>query len=274
MKTYYLKMLSVSAVLLFISGFVYAETAITILAEDDCPYSCRSETGYKGFIQDIIGAIFDKNGCKANFEILPWLRILNNFNQEKSEVDGMIGMKVHPIKKEIAIYPEEEVARYTHRFYALKKSPLVRTWKYQGTESLKNLKVGSVKGWNYCDKDITKYLAGGSEPYVQALYGEAPEKRNFKKLLSGRIELWIANINNTEYLLANELRDGNKEAERITGFLDLPVTTEVNVYPVFYKNEKGDRYAEIFTKGIRELRKTGELIRIMRKYGLTDWKKE
>lgn len=260
-----------AVILLMAAGTGHAEK-VTILVEEDCPYSCRSETGNKGFVQDILETIFQKYGYETEFQMVPWLRALHTFNDQLPHIDGMIGMKVHPVKKGIAVFPEEEIARYTHRFYAKKDSFPVDTWKYEGIESLKNLKVGCVKGWNYCDKDISKYLAEGSRPYVQAMTGESPESRNIIKLLNGRIDLWIANISNTEYLLAKEYKAGNKAVKQITGFLDLPVTNEVNVYPVFYQNEKGLKYAEIFTKGIRELRKSGELDKIMEKYGLTDWK--
>ena len=228
--------------------------------------------GLNGFIQDIFRTIFQKNGYKTKFVIVPWLRALNTFNEKMPYINGMIGMKAHSIKKEIAIFPEEEIARYTHRFYALKDSPLVKSWKYQGVESLKDITIGCVMGWNYCDNDITEYLKKGNTPYIQALTGTAPAERNFKKLLARRIDLWIANINNTEYLLSKKRKAGNKEAEMVIGFLDLPITTEVNVYPVFYRNEEGERFSKIFTQGIRELRKTGELDTILVKYGLTDWK--
>lgn len=115
-------------------------------------------------------------------------------------------------------------------------------------ESLDNINIGCVSGWTYSDKEITKYLAAGSEPYVQALNGQAPEERNFKRLLSQWIDLWVANKNNTEYLLAKERKAGNQNAEKIIGLDDLPITTDVNVYPIFYKNTKGLQYSEILLK--------------------------
>lgn len=256
------------------AGLAHSETTITILVENDCPYSCRPENGQPGFIQDILKTIYEKNGFKTSFHIFPWLRVLNSFNDQNPGVDCMIGMKVHPVNKEIALFPEEEIARYTHRFYALKDSPLTKTWEYQGLESLKNMKVGCVKGWSYCNNDVTKYLTEGDDPQVQAMTGEDAEEKNFRKLVAGRIDLWISNINNTEYMLAVKRNSGNKEVDKIVGIADLPVTAEVNVYPIFYKNMKGEKYSEIYVKGIRELRETGELNSIMAKYGLTDWKKE
>jgi len=265
----------VACILFATENVGYCQPSITILVEEDCPYSCRSEeeNGRNGFVQDILKVIFERNGYKTDYKIVPWLRALDIFNAEAPGIDGMIGMKVHPIDKTIAVYPEEEIARYTHRFYARKDSDLIDNWQYTGVESLLNLRIGCVEGWNYCDKEITKHLANGTDPHVQALSGDAVHERNLKKLLAGRIDLWVANINNAEYLISEKRKAGSKNIAKIIGFWDLPVTNEVNVYPVFLKHGNGNQYASIFTKGIRILRKSGELKAIMARYGLSDWKK-
>ncbi len=261
----------VSCMVLLAQPLAVAASPITILVENDCPYACKMPTK-RGFIPDILSAIFEKHGHEMRFKVVPWTRALKTFNSKSGEIDGMIGMTVHPIDKSIAIYPDVEIARYTHRFYTVKDSELVRTWQYRGTKSLEKFKVGSVKGWTYCDKAISDYLANGKAPHVQALHGEAPSERNFQKVLSGRIDLWVANINNTEYFLSTERQKGNKAAEKVVGLLDLPVTNEVNVYPIFYNNQSGKQYAAIFTQGMQELRQSGELDRIMANYSLTDWR--
>jgi len=109
-------------------------------------------------------------------------------------------------------------------------------------------------------------------PYVQAVYGEAPEEQNFRKLLIGRIDIWIANISNIEYLLSKKIKSGDNKAERVIGLSDVPITNEVNVYPIFYNNENGQIYAKMFTHGIQKLRNSGLLDNILKKYGLKDWK--
>lgn len=245
---------------------------ITILVENDCPYSCKSQNGYSGFIQDILITIFKDHNYKVKFKMNPWLRSLDEFNSKASSVDGIIGMKVHPVRKRLALFPDEEIARYTHRFYALKDSPKLKNWKYEGIQSLKTLKIGCRKYWTYCDKRITKYLNEGSEPYVQALTSEEGTKMNFEKLLAGRIDIWIANLTNTEYFLLNERKAGNESVEKVVGFFDVPITNEVNVYPIFYNDDNGRKYCEIYTDGMKKLQKSGKLKIILKKYGLSEWK--
>jgi len=43
-------------------------------------------------------------------------------------------------------------------------------------------------------------------------------------------------------------------------------------YPVFYKDNTGKKYAELFTEGVKELRANGKMDEILAKYGLEDWR--
>jgi hypothetical protein len=117
--------------------------------------------------------------------MVPWLRALSLFNDETPGIDGMIAMKVHPIRKTAAVFPDEEIAWYLHSFYVRSDSPLLANWQYEGIESLVGIRVGCVKGWNYCDKTINRYLHAGEAPAVQPLYGGMVQERNFRKLIAG-----------------------------------------------------------------------------------------
>jgi polar amino acid transport system substrate-binding protein len=273
----YLKRLQaviMASALLCMAVPVCAQPVITMLVEEDCPYSCKpdSEMGRGGFVQEILITIFERHGYTLNFTMVPWLRALSLFNDETPGIDGMIAMKVHPIRKTAAVFPDEEIAWYLHSFYVRSDSPLLANWQYEGIESLVGIRVGCVKGWNYCDKTINRYLHAGEAPAVQPLYGGMVQERNFRKLIAGRIDLWVANRNNTEYMLSRKRKKGDRDARRIVRHSDLPVTNAVRVYPVFRRNEKGKRYAEFFTAGMRALRRSGELQRILSNYNLVDWK--
>lgn len=255
---------------LCMAGHANADPKITFVVEEDCPYSCRSEKemGLDGFVQDILRTIFESHGYSVEFVIVPWLRALDMFNRRAPGINGMLGMKTHPINKEIALFPDEELTRYIHRFYALKDSPSVDGWKYQGVDSLQRLKIGCVKGWNYSDKSITKYFSEGAHPFVQALHGDGHQERNYQKLLAGRIDLWAANIYNAEYLISKKRSAGDKKVESMVALFDFPITQDVSVYPVFYRNDEGRKLLELYASGIRKLRNTGRLEKFLGRYGL------
>lgn len=257
--------------LLFIavsSGAAQAET-IVMAMENDCPYSCDvRQEGRAGFIQDILKTIFEKNGNTLEVKLLPWQRALNSFNMQRGELDGMIGMKTHPVREGIAVFPQQPIAQYTHRFYARKDAPFLAEWKYAGPDSLDGIRLGAVKGWNYCDRELTRHIQNGQPPLVQALHGEAPAERNFSKLLGRRIDMWVANQFVAEYFLLKKREAGDPSADAVTGFQAVPITGEVNVYPIFYNTDAGKTHAREFDQGMRALQESGELEKIMAAYGV------
>ncbi len=247
---------------------VRAET-IFMAMENDCPYSCDvRQEGRNGFIQDILKTIFEKNGNTLEVKLLPWQRALNAFNLQQGELDGMIGMKAHPVREGIAVFPEQPIAQYTHWFYARKDAPFLAEWKYTGPDSLDGIRLGAVRGWNYCDEALTRYIQNGQPPLVQALHGKAPAERNFSKLLGRRIDLWVANQFVAEYFLLKKREAGDPAAKAIVGVQAVPITGEVNVYPIFYNTDAGKTHAREFDQGMRALQESGELDKIMAAYGV------
>jgi hypothetical protein len=247
----YLKRLQaviMASALLCMAVPVCAQPVITMLVEEDCPYSCKpdSEMGRGGFVQEILITIFERHGYTLNFTMVPWLRALSLFNDETPGIDGMIAMKVHPIRKTAAVFPDEEIAWYLHSFYVRSDSPLLANWQYEGIESLVGIRVGCVKGWNYCDKTINRYLHAGEAPAVQPLHGGMVQERNFRKLVSGHGSTsgWPTGTTRSTCSLKNAGRRAPRDARRIVRHSDLPVTNAVRVYPVFRRNEHGVRYAE------------------------------
>ena len=119
---------------------------LNIVTTEFCPYVCNpeKESGQSGFVIDIFKAIFEKQGYAVKFEVQPWTRALKTYN-DKGAFDGLVAAtKLHPVNKEIAVFPETEICMYTHKFYAPKDSPLVGKWRYNGLESLKEIKLGDI----------------------------------------------------------------------------------------------------------------------------------
>ena len=251
-----------------------AEETISMVTTDFCPYVCISEKedGRNGFVLDIFRYIFEKKGYAVKFEIQPWTRALKTYN-DKGPFDGILAAtKIHPINKEIAVFPETEICRYTHKFYALKDSPLVGKWKYTGVESLKNIQLGAIKDWSYSSAEVTKYVNDGGS-HVNPMYGSDLVSRNMGMLLKKHTELYVENEFMVSYFLYKEKKAGNKKMENIVPADSVPIDEGAeNSYPVFYKDKNGEKYAKIFTEGMKELRNS-KLDSIMAGYGLEDWRK-
>lgn len=247
---------------------------LNIVTTEFCPYVCDPEKeGEKGFVIDIFRAIFEKHGYTVKFEVQPWTRALKTFN-DKGAFDGLVAAtKIHPINKDIAVFPETEICIYTHKFYAPKDSSLIGNWKYKGIESLKNIRLGGIKGWSYSSIEITKYMNEKPEPMVYVMYGKDLLKRHVGMLLRKRTDLYVENEFMMTYFLYNEKKAGNPDADKIIAVDSVPIDEGVaESYPVFYKDKNGKKYAAIFTEGIKELRATGKMADIMADYGLKDWR--
>lgn len=269
----------VMGIVLFLSattaGWCQETKVLNIVTTEFCPYVCiaEKEGGRNGFVIDIFTQIFAKQGYTVKYDIQPWTRAIKTFNEEKN-FDGLIAAtKIHPINKDIAIFPDTEICRYTHKFYGLKDSPLATTWKYKGIESLKDIRLGGIKGWSYSSVEITKYVNETPEPKVYAMFGEDVLRRNIMMLLNKHTDLYVENEFMVDYFLFREKQAGNKDMEKIIPVDSVPIDEGVaESYAVFYKDKNGKKYADILTEGMKELRTSGKLNEIMAVYGLKDWK--
>jgi len=254
---------------------VHADGVLNMVTTEFCPYVCIPEKkdGNIGFVLDIFKTVFEKQGYTVKFEIQPWLRALKTFNESKS-LDGLLAAtQIHPVNREIAVFPETEICRYTHKFYALKDSPLVGKWKYSGLDSLKNIRLGGIKGWSYSSAEITRYVNETPEPLVSAMFGDDVLGRNINMLLKKRTDLYVENEYMVSYFLYREIQAGKKEMENIVPVENVPVDDGVGEsYPVFYRDRNGQKYAALFAEGMKELRASGQMESIMARYGLRDWR--
>ncbi len=171
----------ISALIMIVTAnSVWAEDMLNIVATEFSPYICNPEKegGHEGFVIDIFKAVFEEQGYKVKIENQPWIRTIKTFNDNAGKFDGLLAAtKIHPINKETAIFPDTEICVYRHKFYALSDSYLVGTWKYNGLESLKNIKLGGIKGWSYSSAEITRYVNETPEPRVSLMYGDDPAQK-------------------------------------------------------------------------------------------------
>ena len=104
---------------------------------------------------------------------------------------------------------------------------------------------------------------------VILLYGENLGKRGLALLSRGRGDVYLTGM----IPLGHRIEQwGHSGQFNIT---HAPYFPTAYVYPSFSTNNpKAQEYADMMTDGIRELRKTGQLAKILAAYGLTDWASE
>jgi len=134
-----------------------------------------------------------------------------------------------------------------------------------GVNSLSGLNLGVIQDYAY-DDDIDEYIEvnGNRGQKVQVATGDNALEISVRKLLAGRIDVFIED---RTVFLAYINKIGKEDEVRFAGALE-GVEVFVSFCPT---NPKSEVYAEILSDGIAGFRESGELDRILEKYGLTDW---
>ena len=186
---------------------------------------------------------------------MPWSRAL--LQTEQGDYNAVIGAYIEDAPN--FIFPEEEIGLSINAFFVKKGNP----WHYNGPESLLDFKIGLIKDYSY-GETLDNFFC--SHPYiVEFIYGEDPLLMNINKLINGRFDILIDD--------KNVIR---QKADKMGLSDQIVIREEIasnKVYVTFSPNiEKSEEYAKIFSDGIKKLRETGKLKKILLKYNLEDWK--
>ncbi len=246
--------------ILLISMFIFATPAmadeITIVADEWAPYCGKPDSTQPGYGIEIAQHVFEAAGHTVLYKIVPWGRAI--MYTRTGRYNAIIGAG-----KEDApdfVFPEEEFGMYKNSFFSKRG----RTWAYEGLESLRTIKIGAINAYSYGD-ELDKYLKENPQR-VQYVYGSDPLTQNIGKLLHNRFDVLIED--------ENVMLQKIKEMGVADKIVNVGVTSGIGkLYIAFSpKIAKSKEYAEILTKGIRKLKDSGELEKILAKYGLTYWK--
>jgi polar amino acid transport system substrate-binding protein len=246
-------------------SLIYADTII-IAADQWCPYNCEPESEKPGFMVETAITIFKEQGHEVKYVIRPWKRA------QKEVIEGLIhGLIASTPQNSIGLnleYPRIEQARMNNCFFTLKDS----SWSFDGTDSLKKVKLGIIQGYNY-GSEIQSYVDKNinNQWMIQNIAGEKALERNIKKLIKKRVTAVLEDKSVFRYT-ANQL--GVFDQLRFAGN-DGTAPESNNLYIAFTPltvNQKSKNYAEILLRGMEQLRSTGKLRNILAKYGLSDWR--
>lgn len=260
------KTLLAICLLLAIPLTINADT-ISVKSDEWCPFNCEPGSANPGYMIEIARIIFEKAGHQLTYGVMPWSRCIDH--GRKGKLDALPGAT----KGEMPdfVFPEEELGFSMTAFFVKKGNQ----WRYTDLSSLEGLKVGVLDEYEYgagLDEYFEKKKNTGE---AQIVRGEDPVGLNIKKLLKGRIDIVPED---KLVFLYNAKEHGVLDQVQEAGMV--PVTDKADfestkVYLAFSpKNPRSKEYARILSEGIREMRASGELAKILAKYGLTDWKDE
>ena len=244
-----------------------ADNIIRLGADEWAPYNitpnthCKNESKLlcEGYMVDIARAVFEKKGYSVEYYVMPWKRAIEE--TKRGRFAGLIGADKEDGKG--FIFPREEMSINKLAFYVGKDSQ----WHYQGPDSLKTVRLGVIDGYGY-RKWLREYINenSGNPNRVQQISGNTPMETNIKKLVNNRIDVIVDSEATIRYV-ANNM--GYLDKIKPAGY----GTLAKNIYIVFsHADPNGQSYAEQLSAGIEEMRKSGELEKVLGRYGLNDWK--
>ncbi len=240
---------------------------LDIAALDFCPYVCSdtSDNNSIGFVLELEKIILERAGHQVNFYIVPYLRSLKGTESGKYDAVAIS----NDSSSKVNICSKNTVGPMIYSFYVKKGTQ----WRYNGMESLKLIRFGVIAGYDFSpiSPEVQSYFEENrdNEQLIQVHHGsEDLIYRLFKKLKLGRIDTFSEAAYVADYKLQ---KYGLQDSFEKAGQFDKILWGRMCFSP---KNPKAHEYAQLIDTGMQELRKSGDLKKVMQKYGLYVWEPE
>lgn len=247
------------SVLILLSAFANNAAAekITIAADVWCPFNCEPNSEQPGFMIEVANKVFTAQGHEVNYIVMNWSRAIRE--AELGNINGIIG--AFPGDAPDFIFPEQELSVLSNTFFVHKDS----NWHYQGVDSLKEIQLVAIAGYDY-GPELRKYIQQSGSEHVSLLSGQGqPLRRGIQMLNLKRIGA-IVEADQVFWYTAQQLGiAGNFKA---AGHSSEPMKSYIAFSPAL---ESSSEFAQTLSDGIVSLRASGELAEILQKYGLKDW---
>lgn len=232
---------------------------IVIAADRWCPFNCEPNSEHPGVLIEIAKYAFEKEGYTVEYRILPWLRAVKAARE--GVIDGVIGA----VKSEVPefIFPEKEQLKDRSCFYVNNNN----SWFYRGVESFAFAKLGVISGYSYTE-EIDHYIDENTSSFkVTEISGpENLTDRLTKLLLLKRVDVIIkSRVIQGYYFKQHNQINNIKEAGCLA--------QDEKIYIAFTpKKNSSKKYAQILSKGIVQMQRSGKLQQILTNYGIEAYK--
>lgn len=241
------------------TGFVpqvYADD-ILLAADSWCPYNCGETDPDPGFMVEIARQVFEKNGIRVTYVTVPWTRAIHG--TRTGQYDGIVGTGRSETPD--FVFPGIEQGLACHTFYVKKGN----AWRYDGPASLDQVTLGVIRHYSYGLLFDTYIQQHKNDPArVQVISGESGLALNVRKLVANRIDVLIEDRSVFQYFLHQTGVPDEFEPAGIAGLEPVYIAFSPNL-------ADAPRYADILTREMIALRKSGALSDILKTYGLEDW---
>jgi len=242
-----------AAVFLFIQGAAHADIW-TVRADNWCPYNCEPKSAAPGYMLEILELAAKAGGHTVDYETMPWTRALAETREGK--VTAVVGLSASD--REGLVITDKMGVDSTCFFVNEGES-----FKYTGAADLAKVRsVGTVQSYEYPEEFMAWQKSNGDK--VKAIAGDNALTLNIKKLKANRIQSFIENSTVVDY--------ARKSNPDLKGVVSVGCFANVDLFVGFSaKNPKAQAMAKAVNAKTAELKKSGELAKILGKYGVAGW---
>ncbi|WP_172449228.1 substrate-binding periplasmic protein [Bowmanella denitrificans] len=245
--------------------------AFTVTAENEkpvlkfgyteaCPHMCPNEEN-QGFTTDIARSIFvEQFGYTVEFYALPWARAVADV--AKGELHGVLSAGKDETPE--LWFPEREIAVQSDCFIGLASD----NWVAGDIYSFLNRRTIVFKGW----ANESAYRAAlGSSQYEELFDDFSIDSRYMERVVNmvklGRADAFWMDVNVYAYYQQRypQLFDAQLKNLGCIKFQYLYLA-----FSPAFEQLSAQLMAE-FDEGMQQLRKTGDLVSILQRYGVQDW---
>lgn len=224
-----------------------------------CPFSCTSGGAQEGFAVDIARAALARQGVRLEYTNMPYDRALVEVRKGASR-DAVV-----PAAREEApdfVFAGEPASAIRYCFYALPGS----TWRYTGVASLERLSFVASSGYRY-GEGVDEFIQAHAEKSVTLLTGDDQPDRMIRMVLAGRVAALLDATQMIGYTLQQQRHAPG--ALQTVGCLS---RVQYGYFAISPARPDARALAQRFDEGLRALRASGELRRILGRYGVEDWR--
>lgn len=229
---------------------------LVFVADQWCPANCEPDSDRPGYMVEIVKAVFEPLGHSVSYVELNWPRA--KLYTLEGKFDGIFG--AWPQGEPRFVYPDLAHGVSANGLFVPKDSD----WSYEGPQSFEGKTVGLIVDYAYGEDFEKAIQRHGRASYVA---GDNALELNLNKLALDRLDLIVEDVNVFRY---TAMRMGLADRFRLAAAVQ-PDDVFIAFSP---KIPDADALANQLDQGMRRLRASGRLDRILARYGLTDWQQE
>ena len=244
------------ALVLLLTVVVAKLTAVEIKFQADrwMPINGRPDEAPPGYAIELLIQVYTDSDT-FTYTLEPWKLALENTHN--GVCDAAIGAALD--EADGLIVPKETIGHLQYALWAKKGSAYTHS-----AASLKQATIGVIEGYTYWP-ELDKLILAKS-PNLKVFSGDDPLAEAFDALQKGEIDLLPEATAVFNWVLHERNLPPEDFAQKFT-------FDSGDLFIVFHKSDTGQYLADKWDRKMAELRKSGELARILAKYHTQDWSK-